>query len=267
MFKQNEATRLPTAQVEIVEEVDEPAAAVEQAAMEVSTCSAHQMVQNRKFSQNDSEERVGNLRRLFQPEGEPAVVEDDPDDGLDGGPAAAADPEAAAAVVVVVAAVGVVRRAKVVRRLQLRLPEIVKPIQGWVSFVSRDGTVLLEELESDAEEASTTSSSEDSDEEAPEPLVGRTLKEKEEEEEAEEEEEGEEDDEEVGGVAWENLSEDDKAAAAVIGWDSDSWGGHTPITETVWAELSEEQRAAAGVLEYDEESWDEYARNSSPPAV
>ena len=56
---------------------------------------------------------------------------------------------------------------------------------------------------------------------------------------------------------WDDLGEDEKAAAALLGWDEDTWGYQTELTQVAFAELSEDQQEAADVLGHDETSWDD----------
>ena len=50
-----------------------------------------------------------------------------------------------------------------------------------------------------------------------------------------------------------------KAAAIKIGYTPEIWAadGDTPLSDKDWSELTQEQKDAAAVLGYDEESWDE----------
>ena len=57
--------------------------------------------------------------------------------------------------------------------------------------------------------------------------------------------------------SWDDLAEDEQAAASLLGWAEDTWGYHTELTQVAFAELSEGQQQAANVLGYDETSWDD----------
>jgi len=56
---------------------------------------------------------------------------------------------------------------------------------------------------------------------------------------------------------WEDLGEEEQAAASSLGWDEDTWGYHTDTTKVPWADLTSDQQEDADVLGYDETSWDD----------
>jgi len=66
-----------------------------------------------------------------------------------------------------------------------------------------------------------------------------------------------EEEEETYEDNWDDLAEDEQEAAAALGWDADSWGYHTELTQTPFADLTGDQQEAADVLGYDEASWDD----------
>jgi hypothetical protein len=64
-----------------------------------------------------------------------------------------------------------------------------------------------------------------------------------------------EESEEIIEDLWEDLPEDELAAASFLGWDENTWGYRTELFYVAFAKLSEDQQKAAGVLGYDETSW------------
>jgi hypothetical protein len=56
---------------------------------------------------------------------------------------------------------------------------------------------------------------------------------------------------------WDDLGDDEQEAATALGWDEDTWGYHTELTQVPFADLTEDQQEAADVLGYDETSWDD----------
>lgn len=59
--------------------------------------------------------------------------------------------------------------------------------------------------------------------------------------------------------AWDDLPEDAKKAAIVLGYTKKLWDKDRtpePIRDCVWEDLNPEQQAAATVLGYDQRMWD-----------
>ena len=80
-------------------------------------------------------------------------------------------------------------------------------------------------------------------------------------------EDGDKDDTET----WDELDEEERVAAAVLGWNEALWSASledksvsTPTFDSAWAELTEAERAAAVALGYDEtgEEWEEERREA-----
>lgn len=66
-----------------------------------------------------------------------------------------------------------------------------------------------------------------------------------------------EEEEETYDDNWDDLAEDEQAAATLLGWNEETWGYHTELTQTAFADLTDDQQEAADVLGYDEASWDD----------
>ncbi len=61
-------------------------------------------------------------------------------------------------------------------------------------------------------------------------------------------------------AGWEDLTPAEQALWKEMGWDEASWEGEAkkpPSEDLYWNQLSEEERAAATKLGYTKESWDE----------
>jgi hypothetical protein len=81
------------------------------------------------------------------------------------------------------------------------------------------------------------------------------------------EEEEEDDDEDAPGYVkyWDDLSRDERTAAAALGFTKEKWDGDDDegtAGERYWSDLSKKEKASAKVLGYDEEDWDEEEEES-----
>lgn len=58
---------------------------------------------------------------------------------------------------------------------------------------------------------------------------------------------------------WDDLPEDQKKAAAVLGYTKEIWDGEgeTPASEKDWEELTPAEKEAAKALGYTESKWDD----------
>jgi hypothetical protein len=58
---------------------------------------------------------------------------------------------------------------------------------------------------------------------------------------------------------WEDLSEDEQALWAILGWTQELWdddNGEVPADDEDWDDLSENDQAALTALGYNRRSWD-----------